>query len=218
MTLSRMESKLRTTTRTVRKVPPPLGSGSPGGPTQRAGSDPHGFLFPWGISVVVTLYDITHTYTKERTYTQGFDDLRATGSMRAAFEAEQLSSRPPAPRPTRTTRSRARCHVAKPLLLLGRTTKYKWVGVVMVVIAVAIAVVALMPLLLPLPFARYRFLAACVLPLSAAALFVMLLLCVFVFLSHPVPKHRRSSLLMIELGGNAGTRAPTAHFGGCVYF
>ena len=157
-----------------------------------------------------------HTRRDELT-PRGFDDLRPTGSMRAAFEAEQLSSRPPAPRPTRTTRSRARCHVAKPLLLLGRTTKYKWVGVVMVVIAVAIAVVALMPLLLPLPFARYRFLAACVLPLPAAALFVMLLLCVFVFLSHPVPKHRRSSLLMIELGGNAGTRAPTAHCGGCVY-
>ena len=148
----------------------------------------------------------------------GFDNLRPTGSMRAAVEAEQLSSRPPAPRPTRTTRSRARCHVAKPLLLLGRTTKYKWVGVVMVVIAVAIAVVALMPLLLPLLFCFPLPLPGRLCAATARCRFVcdVVVVC-FVFLSHPVPKHRRSSLLMIELGGNAGTRAPTAHCGGCVY-
>ena len=44
-----------------------------------------------------------------------------------------------------------------------------------------------------LPLPRCRFLAACVLPLPAAALFHVLCIVLF-FFSHPMPKHRRSSL------------------------
>jgi hypothetical protein len=65
----------------------------------------------------------------------------------------------------------------------------------------------LLPMLLPMP------LAACVLPLPLPLLYVSC--CVFGFLSHPVPKHRRNEGVMLMV--KTGAKAPTAHFGGCVY-
>ena len=77
--------------------------------------------------------------------------------------------------------------------------------------------------MLPSPCARSRFLAACVLPLPAAAFLAACVLplpaaalfhvycCVFLFTSYAEAQTE------IELRGNAGTKAPTAHFGGCDY-